>query len=70
MRYVTLMAQISLMLLLNLKSLLLFPVQDGFPTTSCFSKHECPPFFAGMHKKSMETVAVQPGTGGKHTQTL
>ncbi|KAK7142174.1 hypothetical protein R3I94_011762 [Phoxinus phoxinus] len=35
-------------------------VQDGFPTTSCFSKHECPPFFAGMHKKSMETVAVQP----------
>ncbi|XP_052000905.1 visual system homeobox 2-like isoform X1 [Xyrauchen texanus] len=35
-------------------------VQDGFPTTSCFSKHEYPPFFAGMHKKSLETVAVQP----------
>lgn len=34
-------------------------VQDGFPTTSCFSKHEYPPFFSGMHKKSLETAAVQ-----------
>ncbi|XP_042630576.1 visual system homeobox 2 isoform X2 [Cyprinus carpio] len=34
-------------------------VQDGFPTTSCFSKHEYPPFFSGMHKKSLEIVAVQ-----------
>ncbi len=55
----TLIAQISHILLLNLKSLLLFPVQDGFPTTSCFSKHEYPPFFAGMHKKTLETAAVQ-----------
>ncbi len=59
MQFMTLIAQISHILLLNLKSLLLFPVQDGFPTTSCFSKHEYPPFFAGMHKKTLETAAVQ-----------
>ncbi|XDV43386.1 hypothetical protein PO909_011873 [Leuciscus waleckii] len=34
----------------------------------CFSKHECPPFFAGMHKKSMETVAVQPNEKSDVTQ--
>ncbi|KAL0170247.1 hypothetical protein M9458_034843, partial [Cirrhinus mrigala] len=42
--------------------------QDGFPTTSCFSKHEYPPFFAGMHKKSLETAAVQPNEKSDVTQ--
>ncbi|XP_052435915.1 visual system homeobox 2-like isoform X1 [Carassius gibelio] len=43
-------------------------VQDGFPTTSCFSKHQYPPFFAGMHKKTLETVAVQSNEKADVTQ--
>nr|XP_005158862.1 visual system homeobox 2 isoform X1 [Danio rerio] len=44
-------------------------VQDGFPTTSCFSKHEYPPFFAGMHKKSLETAGHQSNEKSDVTQT-
>uniref|UniRef100_A0A673LUF1 Visual system homeobox 2 n=1 Tax=Sinocyclocheilus rhinocerous TaxID=307959 RepID=A0A673LUF1_9TELE len=43
-------------------------LQDGFPTTSCFSKHEYPPFFAGMHKKSLETAEVQSNEKSDVTQ--
>ncbi|XP_057200377.1 visual system homeobox 2 isoform X1 [Triplophysa rosa] len=43
-------------------------VQDGFPTTSCFSKHEYPPFFSGMHKKSLEAAAVPSNEKSDVTQ--
>ncbi|KAG2457715.1 VSX2 protein, partial [Polypterus senegalus] len=36
-------------------------VQDGLPMTRRFSKTECPQFFLGMHKKSMEALSNSPG---------
>ncbi|XP_062325999.1 visual system homeobox 2 isoform X1 [Osmerus eperlanus] len=39
-------------------------VQEGFPINRCFSKSECPQFFTGMHKKTMEAVVQPTGKTG------